>query len=150
VRLFETGYAFLVSRGGTFIAHPEKARIGTGQLAAYADETGSAALGAVAEAVAAGREGNVRAVDPYTGREAVLFYTPLEVSGWSLVAVAPVGEMLAGARTLTVVLLAVGLLALVGLSVAAYVVAGRLARPIVVLSEAARRVADGDTTVRPE
>ena len=150
VALYDTGYAFMVSRTGVFMAHPDAALIGEQTLPDYAAAEDSEALAALAEAVAAGESGHIEAVDPHTGQDAILFYAPLPTTGAAVVAVVPRSEMLAPVQTMTRTLLGIGGLVLLLFAAAAYVLSGRIVTPIRQLNDAAGRVAAGDTSVRAD
>jgi methyl-accepting chemotaxis protein len=150
VELYDTGYAFMVSRTGVFMAHPDSTLIGEQTLPDYAASEGSEALTALAEAVAAGESGHLEAVDPHTGQEAVLFFAPLPTTDAAVVAVVPKAEMLAPVQAMTRTLLGLGVLVILLFAAAAFFLSGRIVNPIRQLKDAAGRVAAGDTTVRTD
>jgi methyl-accepting chemotaxis protein len=147
IRLFDSGYAFLVSRDGTFVSYKDKALIGTKKLADLASDKKSAVLASMATAVAGGKEGYVETSDPISGRPAALFYTPVDTGQWGLVVVAPLDEMLASVNSLTRLLLIIGGLGLLLIAALIVYLANSLAKPIVQLKGIAAAIAGGDLAI---
>jgi methyl-accepting chemotaxis protein len=144
VKLFDSGYGFLVSRTGIFVAAPDKKLIGAKTLTDVAKAKDNPALATIARAVAQGKPGRVETKDPWTGKDVIMSWAPVRHGSWGFVSVAPKDEVLASAHRTRTQMLVVGLLALAGL--VAWV-ATRLTRPISRLTVAAERVAEGDVEV---
>ena len=113
VKVLDTGYAFVASDSGLLVAFPRAEGL-DGQADARADRRPRHVdgLAGVPAAAKAGRAGHIETTDPVTGKDAVLFYAPVETGGWSFVAVAPTDELLAGVKRLRTTLIVLGLLAL--------------------------------------
>lgn len=91
------GYTWLLSREARSLAHPDVDWLRAARTPdQIADELGDPRLREVGALAAAGLAGVVQAVDPLTGREAVMFQEPIATSGWSLVAVVLQDDILAG------------------------------------------------------
>ena len=147
-KVLETGYAFVTSNTGGLVAFPPDGKLaGTTSLAKLAKKHSAPELGQLATAIAAGGSGAVDGHDPASGREAILFYAPVETGTWSFVAVAPKGEVLASVSRLRMTLIAVGLAALLLVGLAIALVAARIARPLRDIAEAATAIAEGDVEV---
>jgi methyl-accepting chemotaxis protein len=128
-KVLDSGYAYVAAPTGTLLAYPPNPKLaGTNKV-----KTPKAAL--------AGKSGWVEQGDD------VLFYAPVETTGWSFVAVAPKDEILAPVAALRTKLIIVGLLALLVVGGVLVLVAGRIARPIRKVAEAAERIGDGDLDV---
>jgi methyl-accepting chemotaxis protein len=147
VHAMKSGYAFLVSRAGTFISAPDKKLVGKKTLAWLAAQRHDKALGQLAAAAAADRPFHVTTHDPFTGKESELYSTPVQQGGWSVVVSAPTSEITAGASRLQweLIGIAVGILVLIGLAV--WLIARRLMKPLDGMAEAAGRIAIGDVSV---
>ncbi|MBL8055522.1 MAG: HAMP domain-containing protein [Anaerolineales bacterium] len=144
IKVFDTGYAFLVSRTGIFVSAPDKAFIGAKTLAALAREQNNQTLIQMAADIEKGLEGSAETNDPFTGKQVAMFYAPVATGDWSMVIVVPVDEMLAAVNRMKWLLTAIGLVVLVVIAGLVAFIASRLARPIVGLSETADRIASGD------
>jgi methyl-accepting chemotaxis protein len=147
IKVLDTGYAFLVSHTGIFISSPDKGLIGTKSLSVFAQEKNNAALSQIAEAVQNGKEGYVQTTDPFTGKQVVMFYTPITTGNWGLVTVAPTSEMLKGVNQMSTMLILAGLVGLLLTTVIIIWIANNFSRPIISLSKAAEKIAGGDLDV---
>jgi methyl-accepting chemotaxis protein len=128
-KVLDSGYAYVAAPSGTLLAYPPNPKLaGTKKV-----QSPAAAL--------AGRSGWVE-----KGGD-VLFYAPVKTTGWTFVAVAPKDEILAPVAKLRTTLILVGLLALLLVGGALVFVAGRIARPVREVAEAAERIGDGDLDV---
>jgi len=147
VKVFDTGYAFLVSNSGTFVSSPKKEYIGRMSLSELSRETNNPALATMAENIREGKEGHAEMVDPVTGKNVVMFYTPIRTGNWSMVVVAPTGEMLAGVMQMGRMMLLIGIISIVLVGGIILIVAQSLSEPIVAMSVTADRIAAGDLDI---
>ncbi|HEY8581511.1 MAG TPA: methyl-accepting chemotaxis protein [Capillimicrobium sp.] len=162
IEVLDSGYALLVSNGGTFVSAPKDGLIGEQTLQQLGEEQGNDALATVAAAVAEGKSGQVTTTDPFGGEDVVLSYAPVRTGDWSLITVAPESEVLASAHSLRWQLLLTGLIGILVIVVAVVVLAGRLTRPlrafvtrlrqlnesaVTGLRDGIRALADGNLTV---
>ncbi|MBV8256823.1 MAG: methyl-accepting chemotaxis protein, partial [Actinobacteria bacterium] len=147
IHFLKTGYAFVVSNGGIVAAAPDKSAIGRKTLTQLAAQKHEPQLATLAAAVKAGQSGHLSATDPFTGKSVELFYAPVADGHWSVIAVAPQGEILASVNHLRTLLIVVGLVALLLVAGLVFYLARRLAKPIVELAEAADTIGSGDLAV---
>ncbi len=147
IRVLKTGYSFVVSHSGLLVSYPRRKLVGRENLDQLARSTHTPALAQIAAAVRAGRSGSVTTVDPLTGRQVKMFYTPVAAGGWGFIAVAPMSEILASAHSLRTALIIVAAIVLLAIAGVITLVAARLARPAVRVSAAARRISHGDLEV---
>ena len=147
VKVFDTGYAFLVSNSGIFVSSPKKEYIGRMSLSELSREKNNPALAAMSADIRKGNEGHAEMADPFTGKNVVMFYSPIKTGNWSMVVVAPTNEMLAGVAQLGSVLLLIGLFSIVVVGGIIIIVARNLSEPIVAISRTADRIASGDLDV---
>ena len=140
IHVGETGYAFIVSKEGRFVAFPDHAKI---MKAAVQDL--NPVLG---ERMMAGEKGFRRTTEPLLGRPAWIAYVPIQNGELSLAIVYPESEALREARELRNELLAIGLVGLAGLFAALVIVARSLSKPLTQLAAAAQKVAQGDLEQR--
>ena len=134
IRIYENGYAFLVSKKGQFIAHPDKALLTKDSLPV---------LGDIGRRMIAGENGFEPFLCPRLQQDCFLYFTPLAINGWSLGIVFPRNEFLAELHSMkrSVLLIAFGGFA--GLLILLILVARGIARPIEGLTAAAEAVAQG-------
>ena len=136
----KSGYAFIVSQKGRFVACPDRAKI----MKASLQDTNPV----LAQHMLAGEEGFLRTQEPMRGRAAWIAYVPIQKGELSLAIVYPESEALGEARELRNELLAIGLVGLAGLFAALVIVARSISKPITQLAVAAQQVAQGDLEQR--
>jgi methyl-accepting chemotaxis protein len=147
IKLFDTGYAFAVSKKGMILASPDKKNAGKLSLASLAKSKDNPELQQVAESIAAGHNGQIETKDPWTGKDVVLTWSGVDTSGWSFLTSVPVSEVMAPVKGLRTSLLIIGLIMLLLVTAAIVFVANLLTKPIRVVTAAAERLADGDVDV---
>jgi sigma-B regulation protein RsbU (phosphoserine phosphatase) len=140
IKVGRTGYAFIISQEGSYVAFPDRAKVMTAKL----QETNPD----LAQRMRAGEEGFLSTKEPMQDRPAWVAYVPIQSGELSLAIVFPEEEALAEARELRDELLIIGLVGLAGLFVALVVVARSISKPITRLAAAAQQVAQGDLEQR--
>ncbi|HEX8297404.1 MAG TPA: SpoIIE family protein phosphatase [Chthoniobacteraceae bacterium] len=136
----KTGYAFIISQSGRFLALPDAARI---MKASLADDNPE-----LAKRMLAGEDGFLRTKEPLRHEDAWIAFAPVQAGGFSLALVYPKREVLAQAFDLQKEQLVLGVIGLLALFGALVVVARSIGRPITALADAARQVAQGNLEQR--
>lgn len=131
-----TGYAFLISQSGRYLAYPDPEKVMTATLEESNAELAAWMLG--------GEAGFRRTRDPLRGEEAWIAFAPIEAAGFSLALVYPKREVLGEALQLQQEQLALGALGLCALFAALVFVTRAISRPISRLSQAAQEIAQGN------
>jgi methyl-accepting chemotaxis protein len=144
IKVFDSGYAFLVSNTTIFVSAPDKELIGTKTLGEFAKEKGNAELAEMAAKIQEGKTGHLSTADPFTGKKVTMFYTPVHTGKWGFVIVAPDSEMLAGVSQLRLALIVACLIGILLMAGLLWFVTKRITLPIVVISDAADQIASGD------
>ncbi len=135
IKLYETGYAFMVSNEGIFIAHKDRSLIGHERLADYGRRKHNQGFIKLADQIHRGESGFIEAKDSETGRPTLLFFSPIKTGNWSFVAVVPRHEALAGVRSLTQAMLLIGLASLLLMTSLVFTVATKITTPIKEVAE---------------
>lgn len=140
----ESGYAFLLSRTGTFVTHPRRDLVMNESIFGLAETLGAPALRALGRAMVRGERGTSRLRAPDSGEDTYVVHAPIPATGWTLAVVVPQATLLRDvvALTRTAVVLAVGGGALLLLVVAG--IARAVTRPIVDLAQATGEIARGN------
>jgi sigma-B regulation protein RsbU (phosphoserine phosphatase) len=136
LRVGETGYTFIVSQKGNYVAFPDPARIMKANIGVTNPDLG--------EMMMAGKRGFVRKMEPLHGRAAWIAFAPIQAGEFSLGIVYPEAEVLAAAKWLQYELMAAGAVGLLALFGALFLVARSISEPITSLAAAAQRVAAGE------
>jgi methyl-accepting chemotaxis protein len=130
IHAFDTGYAFLVSKAGTFISAPDEQLIGKKTLQQLGEDKDNADLTRIAQAVNAGKGGHLQTTDPFSGEQSELFWAPVDSGDWGLVLSVPASEVMAQANALRTKLLITGLIGILLIGGAIALTAGRLTKPL--------------------
>ncbi|ADU63950.1 MAG: SpoIIE family protein phosphatase [Pseudodesulfovibrio sp.] len=144
IHIFDTGYAFLLSRQGTFIAHPNRKLIMNQTIFSLAEEMEAPAFRQIGREMTAGGNAFVQIDESVFGTERYLFHAGLEYGGWSLGILFPKSEMLADVHRLSNVMTLIGLAGFVLLALVITAIARRITKPLTELSESALQIASGN------
>jgi sigma-B regulation protein RsbU (phosphoserine phosphatase) len=144
IRMFRTGYAFVVSATGVFVTHPDKRLVMRESVFSLAEALGSQKLRTIGQDMIHGGTGFVRLPELLLGRPAWLAYAPLPQLGWSMGVVVPEDELFAGLNHLSrqVAYLGAGGFLLLLCVIAA--IAASITRPLSRLAATAGEIARGD------
>ena len=148
IRVFETGYAFLLSHHGTFLTHPNKDLVMNQTIFSLAEERGSERLRALGKNMLAGKPTFQAIGKALNDEECYLYSTGLKHGGWSLGILFPKDEMMADVHNLSKTM---GLIGLAGFAILAFVtvfIARRITHPLRQLSGAAHKIASGDLDLK--
>lgn len=99
LELGATGYGFVITPSGTFLAHPIADYVVNQSMFAVADAIGSAALRQAVERALAGEAVRIELDDPVTGELSWTFFQPLPATGWVLGVVLNKADYALDART---------------------------------------------------
>ena len=144
-RIYDLGYAFLVSGAGRFISHPKRDEVVHGSLFSVADRIGSEELRRIAREMIAGREGHGSyAHDPVYGGEVQIYYAPIHSTGWSIGMVFSREQLFAARRKMEYVLAGAAASGIVLLLLLVVAVSGRMIHPLRVLNQAAGEIGQGN------
>jgi len=143
ISIFETGYAFMITRNGVAVNHPDKSMIMNKSIFSNAEDWGMPVLRQIGRELLRG-ESNFRSYNLRGKEKRWIYYTNLNSTRWSIAVVYPEHEMYASLtkmNRLVMLLIFAGLLFLVLLITK---IVNRLASPLVKFAEAARLIAKGN------
>ena len=144
VRPFETGYGFLLSPTGTFVAHPKADLLGK-NIGDYADPSVKEKL---LGAIRAGQNFSETKKNLQTGETSLVSYRPFRLgsspNAWNFAVVVPVSKILAGVRSVTylAVLVAAVMILVVGLVL--LFVSGSITKTLGAAVGHSRKIAEGN------
>ena len=136
LKVGKNGYAFILSRKGTFVTFPDQDQIMKGNLFQFDEK--------VAQHMTSGQEGIEPFIDPLSGRESWIIYSQIPSSGWSLAIVYPVDEIMEGVILLQRRMLLIGGIGLGLIFLTITLLARSITTPLRALVQTAVRVAGGD------
>jgi sigma-B regulation protein RsbU (phosphoserine phosphatase) len=143
IHVGRAGYAFLASREGRIVTHPDPRLAMKADLATLAAERGDRGILRLAQAIGAGRGGFERVRDLAGGAPAFVVFRPLTASGWNLAVVFPERETRADIQALDRRMWLTGLGGALLLALVVVAVSRRITRPLAQLTRAAQEVAGG-------
>ena len=150
IRLYRSGYAFLISRNGVFITHPDSRLVMTNSIFSIAEEKKSSLLRRIGKDMIRRRRGlggpGKRLVASET--KCRLYYAPLSSIGWSLGIVIPEHELLEGVHRLGRMVILIGLAGVFLMTIIVMLIARRITRPLKDLSATTVEIARGNLDAR--
>ncbi len=147
IEIFETGYAFMLSRNGVAVTYPRREFIMNESLFSMAAERDSELLREIGQDMIAGNSQFREHGMNDTGRFWI-YYTPLPSSGWSIGVVYPDAEMFAALRSITTLMIILVLGGLIVLTILTVQIVNRISAPLSQFSNSARLVAEGNFDVK--
>jgi len=146
VKILETGYAALLSRNGTILAHPLKNAIMNETFFSIAEARNDPFLRELGKKMIRGETGFVH----YTslmGFRSWMYFAPIPSTAWTLAVVFPEMELLENARKMSITMAAMGFVGVLLLTLAVINIARTIIKPLQVLAEATDEIAAGNFDV---
>ncbi len=140
----KTGYAFILSRTGTFIAHPDERLVMNETIFSIAEELKNPALRELGKRMIRGEEGVEEVKDPETKADSWMVFQPLSDVGWSLGIVVPKKELLEQLTKLSRMVALLGIAGLVALIVVVAWIGETITRPIRELTASVDQIGQGN------
>ncbi len=149
IRLYRSGYAFLLSRNGVFITHPDSRLVMTNSIFSIAEEKKSSLLRRIGKDMLNGGEGLAALKSGLLLRDKCrLYYAPLSSIGWSLGIVIPEHELIEGVYRNGRMVILIGLGGVFLITIFVMLIARRITRPLKDLSATAAEIALGNLDTR--
>jgi PAS domain S-box-containing protein len=127
VEVFDSGYAFMVSKSGTIMTHPDKKEWSGKKNIGMID---SPHFSKMKNDIQNGTPGHIETLDPSTGNKVVMFYEPIKTGNFAVVLTVPKNEMLAGVFALGNKLIIISIISIIFMSGIAYLIARSVSSPI--------------------
>ena len=143
IKIAKTGYAFLISKNGTFVTHPRKELIMNETLFGLAEAGHDEGLRKIGRSMILGRSGFVPFKDFMSGKKCWLVYAPIPSTGWSLGVLFPQHELMADVlhlNKINVLLASGGFLILLTVII---FISNSITAPLQVLARATKDIAKG-------
>jgi len=143
VKIFETGYAFLITRSGSFVTNPNRSLIMNETIFTLAKETNLPEMREIGRKMIKGETGHISIKYNEKGK-VWIYYIQLPSTKWSLGVVFPHKEMFAGLRDLNIF---ITILSLFGLGLLVFFtikIIRKQIEPLSKFSNSARIIAEGN------
>ncbi len=138
------GYAFLISKKGTFVTHPNAKLVLHKNIFTLAQELKDPSLAEAGMKMTGGKTGVMASHDVMDGDACWLAYAPLSTTGWSIGLVFPRNDLMADVDRHFRVTLGLGGLGLLVLCGVIIWIARGITNPLRALTEATKSIAAGD------
>lgn len=148
IKVGETGFAFLLSRDGRFLSMQDEKLELKKTIFEAAKEFGSGELEMLGKRMTAGERGFISMIEPIGKRRAWFVYGPIPTTGWSLAIVYPEDEIMSGLTGLHHRVIAITAIGMAVIFLTILFISFRISRPIGRLAWGARRIADGDFSIK--
>ncbi len=150
VKILNSGYAFLLSRNGVIIAHPNKDYVMNQTIFTIAKENNQPAMRETGRNMIQGKSNFESAGFKSKWKSGKLWinYMALPSSHWSIGVIYPDDEMFASLHKINIILLILILIGLSLLSFAIYKIVNNLTSPLKHFAESARLIAAGNFNVQ--
>ena len=135
-------YSFIIASGGEYIVHPDKERILNGTFFDYADPNDTMSFKSLGQAMCAGEKGEKRVM--MDGVKSMVFYAPLQQSGWSMGVVVPMSYLLGPALGYGTLILFFILFGLIVIFLICHGKIKKTALPLIKLAASAEEIAKGN------
>jgi sigma-B regulation protein RsbU (phosphoserine phosphatase) len=147
VKIYDSGYAFLVSQNGRLLTHPHKDLIMRQSMFSLAVAKNDPQLRQIGRDMIRGGHGFVAVSDFATREKSWMYYTPLGSTGLTLGVIFPEKELFANVRTLSQRLIIIGLIGLVFLGVVITLLSRGITKPLRTLAKTTAALGHGDFSV---
>ena len=144
IKIKENGFAFAISRFGTFISHRNTDYILNETIFSLAESRSDEELALIGHKMTGGESGFTSMVDPASGEDHRLYFIPLKSAGWSVGIMIPESDLFSGLYFLSNMILLVGFCGASILAVFIYFVIEKTTKPVSTISDVVVLVANGN------
>lgn len=148
IALYETGYAFVISRNGAFLAHPDEQLIMRESIFSVAADRQMPELRAIGREMIRGGTGFAAVTSVHTGKRSLLAYAPVPAADWSVGVMIPERELLADIRALNHTVLAIAAAGFTLLFLVVVAISRSITRPLHRLVAATTEIARGNLEIK--
>lgn len=146
VSIFKSGYAFLISRKGVFVTHPDKTLIMQESIFSLTEASGDMNLRKIGWEMIGGGTGFV-SLKGFSGKKSWMYYAPLSPTGWSMGVIFPEDELLADLINLNREVIMIGFTASLCLFFIVIIINTRIIKPLKILSAKTHDLAEGNLEI---
>jgi len=144
IKIYKTGYAFLVSQKGRIITYPNNQITMKETMFSLADKYNRPDLATIGHEMMQGKTNFLPYKSLYDGRPCMIYYEPLQYSNWSIGVVFPEKELFADLDKLFWRILLISILGIAGLFIVIVLVSKSIIKPLYRLSVTAEKIGTGN------
>jgi phosphoserine phosphatase RsbU/P len=147
MKIYDTGYAFLLSRKGVYVTHPDEQFIMQENIFRLAEAGGDKQLLKLGKDMVRGGEGFVRIKSFITDKKSWIYYASVPSTGWSLGIVLPEKELFADLHHLAKEVFFIGLIGFIILVMVVVFIARTITKPVRFLASTSEEIAKGNLDI---
>ncbi|MCK5679716.1 SpoIIE family protein phosphatase [bacterium] len=144
LKIGETGYAFLITKNGTFVTHPKLDLVMNETIFSVAEARNNPQIRELGRRMIAGKKGFTDFTSLTNSRKYWMVYSPLPANGWSLGVLFPQDELMANVNDLTKTILRLGIAGFFLIMLVILFISGKITTPLRALAQNADQIASGD------
>jgi len=144
LKIGETGYAFLITRNGTFVTHPDLDLVMNETIFSVAEAHNNPRIREIGRRMIAGEKGFTAFTSLTTNKKYWMVYTPLPANGWSLGVLFPQNELMSDIQALTKIMLTLGIGGFFLIMLIILLISKKITKPLSALAKSANQIASGD------
>jgi sigma-B regulation protein RsbU (phosphoserine phosphatase) len=148
IKLYQTGYAFLVSRSGRYLSYPDRDVVFRETIFTRAEKNHDTEHLRIAQRMINGEEGFARIASRHHGKMTWLYFAPVPSSGWSVGIQFTEDEILTDLQRLQRNVIVIGIVGFILLFAAVALVATRFTHPIRQLARQTVEIAKGNLDLK--
>jgi len=138
-------YTFIIGRTGTYIAHPLHQRILNDTYFTYVEQTADSTDNRIGREMILGHAG--MSIINRDGRKFMLYYAPIERTGWSMATVMPSKVIIGRAQSFSILISLIMLGGLLLLFLVCRTLMRHITKPLWLFAQSADEIAQGNLTV---
>jgi len=147
IQIYESGYAFLISKNGILVTHPFEELIMNETIFSVAEARGDAQLREIGRDMINGHFDFVLFESIVTNRDCWMAYRPIPSTGWSLGVIFPQDELLTDIVNLNKTVVFLGGIGFFLLIAVIALIAGSITRPLRILARATKDISNGNLDI---
>ncbi len=147
IKIFDNGFAFVVSRTGNIITHPNEKFIMNESIFSLAEEYHLPNFRKMGRNMIKGKSGFEKLRGIMFNGDSRIFYTPLNSNNWSLAVIFPDSELYADLNNLSLMILIIGTIGMIIILITVAAVSKKLTRPLSSFAVAALEIGSGKFNV---
>ena len=139
---YPNSYCMMLGADGHYYVHPDRLRLIKESIFSFYDEQKHPDIIALGKEMTAGNRGNMRV--NLDGQSCMVFYQPLEDTGWSMALVCPESDIFASYKTLTYILVPLIIIGLLLILFICWKIINHFIKPLDLLAQQSRHIAEGN------
>jgi len=148
IKIFDSGYAFLLSRNGTIITHPHTEYIMNESIFSLAAEHDYPHLREIGQKMINSEQGFIKIDSVLYNGISWVYYAPLSNNNWSIGFIFPEKELYSDLNELTISITIIILTGIAITTVVIFLITKRLTKPIIKLSKLTEEIGKGNLDVQ--